>query len=156
MAWVCDKLRHGFVTFAMAAHVPQAPEVLAKKGYRGGPADIWSLGERGVVADGAGHATLRRLALRLSNAYLQPVLLLRFCCTAGVVLYVVLAGCLPFDEDDLPTLFAKVRNHAVVLCMIGGPCVFWGLGSHQQRMPMSHWGPASQLRRVPLWCLPTR
>ncbi len=26
-----------------------------------------------------------------------------------MVLYVMLAGCLPFDEDDLPTLFAKVR-----------------------------------------------
>lgn len=27
---------------------------------------------------------------------------------AGVVLYVVLAGCLPFDEDDLPTLFRAI------------------------------------------------
>lgn len=46
-----------------------APEVLAKQGYHGGPADVWSL---------------------------------------GVVLYVVLAGCLPFDEDDLVSLFRKI------------------------------------------------
>ena len=29
-------------------------------------------------------------------------------CPAGVLLYVILAGCLPFDEDDLVALFHKI------------------------------------------------
>lgn len=48
-----------------------APEVLRKRGYEGGPADMWSL---------------------------------------GVVLYVMLAGCLPFEEPDMASLFRKITS----------------------------------------------
>lgn len=38
--------------------------------------------------------------------------------SCGIILYVLMAGYLPFDEADLPTLYTKVRctNHAFVMC----------------------------------------
>ena len=84
--------------------------MLAKKGYRGGPADIWSLGARGSgaaaplpvaqlrAADGCTAAACRTPAAGCSRS--PP--------PTGVVLYAMLAGCLPFDEDALPALFAKI------------------------------------------------
>ena len=97
-----------------------APEVLAKRGYRGGPADIWSLGGWAgwVGAEGGPsgkHAGTAAAAAHPCSDLSLPCAALRWPalpCGAGVVLYVVLAGCLPFDEDDLAALFRKISAAA--------------------------------------------
>ena len=61
----------------------------------------------------------------------------------GVCLYVILSGCLPFDEEDFPTLFAKIKAaeyamppwlspnaRDIIRCMIRvDPGKRWGIGS---------------------------
>jgi serine/threonine protein kinase len=61
----------------------------------------------------------------------------------GVCLYVILSGCLPFDEEDFPTLFAKIKAaeyamppwlspnaRDIIRCMIKvDPGKRWGIGS---------------------------
>ncbi|KAL3910958.1 MAG: hypothetical protein SGPRY_008874, partial [Prymnesium sp.] len=67
-----------------------APEVLGDMGYDGFKADVWSCGER------------------LNRRNSAPPSLLLCHRPDGVILFVILAGFLPFDEPAMSSLFKKI------------------------------------------------